>query len=137
MSLRMKFVTGLGAVLLAGSVIAGSPTTASAVSGGMPNVGVAQAPGVNAAPTGASTQATTTTSIYISKSEVRRMYEGMKAAGSLCSVSPIPWPLSISCAGLAPARAIEQAYWQEKRVRVDYTTCGFNYCSSTSFHVVN
>lgn len=137
MSLRMKFATGLGALLLAGSVIAGSPLAASATSGGMSNVGVMQASGVGSAPTEISTQANTTTSIYISKAEVRRMYEGMKAAGSLCSVSPIPWPLSISCAGLAPARAIEQAYWQDKRVRVDYTTCGFNYCSSTSFHVVD
>ncbi|RKN67327.1 hypothetical protein D7252_06875 [Microbacterium sp. CGR2] len=78
----------------------------------------------------------TTSSIYISKAEVRRMYSGLRNLGSLCSVVPIPWPLSISCAGLAPRTAIEQAYWQNKRVRVDYRSCGFNYCSSTSFYVV-
>jgi hypothetical protein len=78
----------------------------------------------------------TTSSIYTSKAQVARIYKGMKAVGSLCAVIPLPYPLSAYWGGFAPAQAIEQAYWQGKRVRVDYISCGFNYCSYTEFHVV-
>ncbi|SDQ59887.1 hypothetical protein SAMN04487847_2018 [Microbacterium sp. cf332] len=123
MSLTKKIATGLGAGLLAASVIVASPASASEAEAQQASAAVAPA--------------NTTHSLYVSHAEVERMYTGMNDLGSLCAVAPIPYPISIACAGFAPSQAIEQAYWQEKRVRVDYTSCGFNYCSSTSFHVVD
>ncbi len=129
-SLKKKITTALGAGLLAASLTAASPAVAA-------EVNAPQSISASTGATGVVAQANTTHSIYLSHAEVERMYTGMNDLGSLCSVAPIPYPVSIACAGLAPAQAIEQAYWQEKRVRVDYTSCGFNYCSSTSFHVVD
>lgn len=131
MFLTKKVATGLGALALAASVLVSTPAVAAEVPA------VTPASSSAAAAAGVSTQSTTTTATYLSNAEVRRIYDGMKATGSLCSVAPIPWPVSIACAGFAPAEAIEQAYWQDKRVRVDYTSCGFNYCSYTTFHVVD
>lgn len=64
------------------------------------------------------------------------MYKGLKNLGGVCGLFPIPYPASITCAGLAPAPEIEKAYWQHLRIRVTYYNCGFNYCSSTKFSAV-
>ncbi|MFE7196542.1 hypothetical protein [Microbacterium oxydans] len=73
---------------------------------------------------------------YLSKAQVVSMYNGLKGISSACSVAPIPWPASIACLGLAPAAQVEKAYWNKWRLKVTYDTCGFNYCSYTTYTAV-
>lgn len=73
---------------------------------------------------------------YLTKAQVVNMYNGLKGVSNACSLAPIPYPVSLACMGLAPAAQVEKAYWNKWRLKVTYTTCGFNYCSSTSYTAV-
>ncbi len=73
---------------------------------------------------------------YLTKAQVVNMYNGLKGVSNACSLLPIPYPASIACLGLAPAAQVEKAYWNKWRLKVTYRTCGFNYCSSTSYTAV-
>lgn len=79
----------------------------------------------------------TTSTIYISKATVKQMYQGMNGIGNVCTVLPVPYWVGIACSGFPGRQAVEQAYWQNKRIKVSYVSCGFNYCSYNTFSVVN
>lgn len=79
----------------------------------------------------------TTSTIYISKATVKQMYQGMNGIGNVCTVLPVPYWVGIACSGFPGRQAVEQAYWQNKRIKVSYVSCGFNYCSHNTFSVVN
>lgn len=78
----------------------------------------------------------TTSVIYLSRTQVTSMYKGLKNLNNICGLFPIPYPASITCAGLAPSAEVEKAYWQKLRIKVTYYNCGFNYCSYTTFKAV-
>lgn len=78
----------------------------------------------------------TTSVIYLSKAQVVSMYNGLKGVSNACSLSPIPYPISIACLGFAPPAQVEKAYWNKWRIKVTYYDCGFNYCSYTTYTAV-
>lgn len=78
----------------------------------------------------------TTSTIYLSHATVVQMYKGMNNVSSICTVLPVPYWVGVACAGFPGKSAVEQAYWQNKRVKVTYHSCGFNYCSYNVFTAV-
>ncbi len=78
----------------------------------------------------------TTSTVYIPHATVVKMYNGMNKIGDVCTILPVPYWVGIACAGFPGKSAVEQAYWQNKRVKVSYVSCGFNYCSYNTFTAV-
>lgn len=78
----------------------------------------------------------TTSTIYLSHTTVVNMYNGMNNIDDICTIIPVSYWVGIACSGFPGAEAVEQAYWQNKRVKVTYHSCGFNYCSYNTFAAV-
>lgn len=75
--------------------------------------------------------------IYLSHSTVVSMYNAINNIQGACSLLPLPYWVGVACANGFPGKtAVTQAYWQNKRIKATYWSCGFNYCSYYTYAVV-
>ena len=80
---------------------------------------------------------TATYTYYYSRTVVREMFRNLSRLDDFCDALPLPYIGSLLCrvdSGLMSA--IRQAYYQGKRVKGVYYSCGVNYCSYTRYYVV-
>lgn len=76
--------------------------------------------------------------IYLSHATVVSMYNAINNIQGVCSLLPLPYWVGVACANGFPGKtAVTQAYWQNKRIKATYWSCGFNYCSYYTYAVVN
>ncbi|MFC6355250.1 hypothetical protein [Luethyella okanaganae] len=79
-----------------------------------------------------------TTTYWLSRADVERMWNVLQTTGAVCNYLPLPYVWSISCAaGSALVDAVSSAHYQQKRIKAVYYNCGFTYCNYYRYYVVS